>query len=99
MSSTGLFSGLYARVREYAELLDDVIIQLKSGEGGAQDLRRHKLAKLLLALNQSPAADLSTQLLAVLVREQGDANSNWTDVGQALLRPEVSPSVLARLEE
>jgi hypothetical protein len=99
MSSTGLFSGLYYRVREYAELLDDVIIQVKSGEGGPRDQRRQKLARLLLALDQLPAADLTTQLLSVLVREQGDGNAQWGDVGRALLDPQASESVLPRLEE
>jgi hypothetical protein len=99
MSSTGLFSGLYSRVREYAELLDDVLIQLKSGEGGPRDQRRQKLAKLLLALDQSPAADLATQLLSVLVREQGDGSAQWADIGRVLLNPEVPESVVPRLEE
>ncbi len=99
MSSTGLYSGLYSRVREYAELLDHVIIQVKSGEGDAQDQRRQKLAKLLLALDTSPAADLATQLLSVLVRDQGDGNERWGEVGRALLAPQVPESVLPRLEE
>ena len=67
MSATGLFSGLYGRVREYAELLDDVILQVKSKEGGPGDPRRKQLAKLLIAIDAGPAPDLATQLLAVLV--------------------------------
>lgn len=99
MSATGLFSGLYARVREYAELLDDVIIQVKSGEGGPADRRRQKLAKLLVALDDEPAADLATQLLLVLVRERRDGGAGWADVGRALLGPGVPSSVVPRLEE
>jgi hypothetical protein len=99
MSSTGLFSNLYSRVREYAELLDDVIIQVKSGEGGPADQRRQKLAKLLLALNQSPAADLPTQLLSILVREKSDGNTDWNEVGRALLNPELPQFVVLRLEQ
>lgn len=99
MSSTGLFSGLYSRVRDYAELLDDVIIQLKSGEGNSANQERQKLAKLLLALDQSPATDRSTQLLAILVREQSEGNVRWADVGQALLSPTVPEFVVSRLED
>lgn len=99
MSSTGLFSGLYSRVRDYAELLDEVIIQLKSGEGSPADKRRQKLAKLLLALDRSPAADLPTQLLFILVREQSDMSAHWAEVGQALQNPNVPESVVSCLEE
>lgn len=99
MSATGLFSGLYARVREYAELLDDVIIQVKSKEGGPGDPRRRKLAKLLIALDDEPAADLATQLFSVLVREQREGAAGWADVGRALLGAEVPGAVVPRLEE
>ena len=99
MSATGLFSGLYTRVREYAELLDDVIIQLKSGEGSARDPRRQKLAKLLVALDQTPSVDLATQLLSVLVREQSDGGTRWAEVGRGLMAPAVPTAVIGRLEE
>ena len=42
MSHTGLYSGLYARVRQYAELLDEVIIRLKSGESTPTDPGRQR---------------------------------------------------------
>lgn len=99
MSSTGLYSGLYTRVREYAELLDNVIIQLKSGGGDPQAPHRQRLARLLLALDQSPAVDLATQLLSVLIREQVDVDARWADVGRALLGRDVPPHVIGRLEE
>jgi hypothetical protein len=99
MSATGLFSGLYTRVREYAELLDDVIIQVKSKEGGPGDPRRQKLAKLLIAIDAEPAADLAAQLLAVLIREQREGVTGWAEVGRALLSPDVPASVVPRLEE
>lgn len=99
MSATGLFSGLYARVREYAELLDDVILQVKSKEGGPGDPRRKQLAKLLIAIDAGPAPDLATQLLAVLVREQREGATGWGDVGRALLAQDVPGAVVPRLEE
>jgi len=99
MSHTGLFSGLYSRVREYAELLDDVIIQLKSGRSTPSDPARQRLAKLLLALGKSSPADLSTQLLAALVKEQdGDRPGRWSEVGEALLGHEVTPRIIECLE-
>lgn len=99
MSATGLFSGLYSRIRQYAELLDDVIIQVKSKECDPGDPRRKKLAKLLIAIDDETAADLATQLLAILVREQREGRSGWAEVGQALLGPDVPHSVIPRLEE
>lgn len=99
MSHTGLYSGLYARVRQYAELLDEVIIRLKSGASTPADPGRQKLARLLLALDEARPADLSAQLLSVLVREQeGDRPGRWSDVGSALLAPGGDPAIIDRLE-
>jgi len=99
MSHTGLYSGLYSRIRGYAELLDDVIIRLKSGESTPNDPARQQLSKLLLGLGKSPPADLSAQLLAALIKEQaGDQPGNWSGVGEALLAHDVSPRLIDRLE-
>ena len=99
MSHTGLYSGLYSRIRDYAELLDDVIVRLKSGDSTPNDPARQRLAKLLLALGKSPPADLSTQLLAALVKEQvRDRPARWSEVGEALLGHEVTPRIIDHLE-
>jgi hypothetical protein len=100
MSHTGLYSGLYARVRHYAELLDEVIIRLKSGTSTPADLGRQKLARLLLTFDEAQPADLSSQLLSVLVRDQeGDRPGRWSEVGTALLAPGIDPAVIDRLEQ
>ena len=54
---------------------------------------------MLLAVEKSVPTDLSSQLLAVLVREQ-DAGQpgRWSEVGEALLSPDVGPPVIDRLE-
>ncbi len=99
MSHVGLYSGLYSRVRQYAELLDEVIIRLKSGESRPTDPGRRRLAALLLEVEKSAPTDLSSQLLAVLVREQDAGRpGRWSEVGEALLSPNASPQVIERLE-
>jgi hypothetical protein len=99
MSNTGLYSGLYAWVRQYAELLDEVIIRLKSGESTPNDPGRRKLAALLFAVEKSVPVDLSSQLLAVLLREQDAGRpGQWSEVGEALLSQDVGPPVIDRLE-
>ncbi len=99
MSHTGLYSGLYAQVRHFAEILDDVIIHLKSGVSTPSDPARQQLAKLLLGLDKSPPMDLSAQLLSALLKEQsGDRPRGWSEIGEALLAQEVSPRLIERLE-
>lgn len=95
----GLYLGLYTRVRDCAELLDDVIIRLKSGTSSSADERRQRLAKILIGAEQGKAADLTSQLLTILVREvAGDIPKQWPEVGKALLSPEVAPSIIDQLE-
>ncbi len=100
MSSTGLYSGLYSKVREYAELLDGVLIRLKDGQNRADDAASRRLAELLVAIDKTPFKDLSTQLLAVLIRDpHRDRSTGLSEVGEALLRGDVSPAIIERLEE
>ena len=100
MSHMGLYSGLSARVRQYPKHLDQVIIRLKSGESKPTDPGRRRLAALLLEVEKSIPTDLSSQLLAVLVREQDAGRpGRWSEVGEgrSSLRME-DPQVIERLE-
>jgi hypothetical protein len=99
MSNTGLYSGLYSKVRDYAELLDNVLIHLKSGTSCPSDIPRQRLGKLLVAIEKTPQTDFSTQLLSVLVREfDREFTERWSELGEALLSPNVPHAVIDQLE-
>lgn len=100
MSDIGLHSGLYGQMREYAELLDDVLVSLKVGSTpplGDDSLQR--LADFLIALGADNWQDLSTRLIAILLREKAHVEKNdWPALGRALLNGEVDEAVINKLE-
>ena len=100
MSEIGLYSGLYTRLRVHAELLDRVLINLKTGNSQPSDEDRQKLARLLIALSKSTSDDFSTQLLAILLRDADKSNlAEWGKVGRTLLSTEIQPDIIVKLEK
>jgi hypothetical protein len=99
MSHSGLYSGLYSRVREYGELLDGVILRLRAGKSTPGDAGRKRLAELLSAAGRGDAASLSSQVFAVLLQAEGEASSrDWSALGSALLESNVESPVVEKLE-
>lgn len=99
MSDTGLYVGLYDRIRTYAELLDDVLTRLKSETSSPSDPHRQELAQLLLDVAKSRPADCATHLLSLLLRTLGEHQQHhWAAIGQALLSDSVPFSVIVWLE-
>ena len=100
MSEIGLYSGLYTRFHEQAELLDRVLIALKKGNSQPSDNDRKKLANLLIKLAKSSSDDFSIQLLAILLRNTSSSNlKEWGKVGKALLSNEVQQDIILKLEK
>ena len=100
MSEAGLYSGLYEQVREYAELLDTVLIGLKGGTSSPEDESRRKLSNFLMSLGSGHWSDLTTRLIAILLRDKADVDEReWDRAGKALLSSEVGGSVIDLLEK
>ncbi len=101
MSDIGLQVGFYTQVREYAELLDKALIELKSATPSlvASDSAR-QLGLLLIALGAgNESQDLPTRLLAVFLRERHRSYANdWSTLGNALLNSEVNDAIVSDLE-
>lgn len=68
MSETGVFSGIYDQVREYAVILDDVLIQLKEGTSSPDDPHRQELGRLLIKLAGPKYDDPSNRLAVLMLR-------------------------------
>jgi hypothetical protein len=99
MSDTGLYVGLYDRIRTYAELLDDVLTRLKAKTSSPDDPQRRELARMLLDTAQTRPVDGASHLLCILLRALGGhQQSHWAAIGQALLADHVSFSVIVWLE-
>jgi hypothetical protein len=100
MSDSGLYTHLYAQLRECAELVDRVIIDLETKDGSSPVKEREVLAEMLRALQIAPASNLSAMLLANVLRESkaGD-RANWNEIADAIDKGETSQAVIERLED
>lgn len=99
MSHIAMYSGMYEVIREHAELLDKVLIELKGGTGSPQDENRKRLGQFLKALVAPQKGDLSIRLMKVLLRDsdQIDTQELARIGGQLESRP-VDSSVIEPLE-
>lgn len=99
MSYSGLHAGLYARIRDYAQLLDDVLIALKAHTSAPSDDNRQKLAHLFLGKQASAPSNLSAQFFQMFLQsEQGISPLELHDIGNALCSSEVRDQVIDKLE-
>lgn len=100
MSDPGLYTHLYAQLRDCAELIDHVIIELESKESSTGKHERETLASLLRTSQTAPASNLSAMLLVNVLREKRmTGTANWNDIADAIDRGDVSQAVIGRLEE
>ena len=100
MSDPGLYTNLYVQVRDCAELIDRVIIDLETSRSSAPTKLRENLARLLRTLQAAPASSLDATLLANILREKRIyGKTNWKEVADAINRGDGSRTVIARLEE
>ena len=99
MSDTGLYSGLYSRVRNMAELVDEVILDLKSPNHRADsNACRVRLAALLAKLADPDSGDLTSNILNVILRDAPRCNLNASALGEQLLQPGDSQDIVTKLE-
>lgn len=100
MSDPGLYTHLYAQLRDCAELIDHVIIDLESRGSRASKKERESLVGLLRTLQAAPASNLSAMLLVNVLREKRvAARANWTEIADAIDRGDASQTVIGWLEE
>ena len=100
MSDPGLYTHLYAQLRDCAELIDHVIIELETAPGASPTKEREDLAGLLRALQTAPTSSLSATLLANVLRENRvGGRANWNDIADAIDKGQASKAVIGRLED
>lgn len=99
MSDVGFHSGLYQQIREYAELVDEVLIDIKDGISLASDSSRRKVGALLISLGEGRYNDFSTRLLVFSLRgREGIASGELSRLGKALLGTKVDEQEIGLLE-
>jgi uncharacterized Ntn-hydrolase superfamily protein len=100
MNDTGLFSGIYEGIRNRADLLDRVLVQLKAGTSAPGDSERRQLAAWLKSLADAGTSDYSARMIQLLLRSQRQSlQQGWAEIGESLDSGQVSSDVIDRLEE
>ncbi len=100
MSEPGLYTHLYSQLRDCAELIDHVIVDLETNGPSAGKKERHALATLLRTVQKEPATNLSATLLATVIRENRTGETeDWGKVADAIDRGESSTEVIGPLGE
>ncbi len=98
MSNPGLYSGIYQQIREHAELVDNVLVKLKTGEGNDNSLRL-ELADLLSELSVEKTDTLSTRMIAMLViGDDATSRARWRRLSNNLKAEKVDVSAIHELE-
>jgi hypothetical protein len=69
MSDTGIYAGGYQRVRDYAESVDRLLIELKSGQS-PNDETLDPVVNLLEALDNERSASAAVRTVGVLLRSK-----------------------------
>jgi len=99
MTNPGLYSGIYQQIREIAEIVDDVLINLKADADKADKASRPKLAELLEQLAAERTDTLQLRMVAVLVI--GDNTNNrkrWARVAGLLKSDKVDKVLIEELD-
>lgn len=102
MSTVGLYSTLYTKLSECAELLDRTLIELKQRKPNASEKisdRQRKLGVLLVSFTKK-SNELDVQLLIALLQNIPKKRLiEWEKIGQALLSNQITSNEISKLEK
>jgi hypothetical protein len=103
MSQAVIFPGMYKEVRDYAELLDKVLVELKGGTGQPQDEKRKRLDHFLTELASANTRSLATRMISRLLRNEGRVKPReLAAISSKLNSPEaaaIDQTMISQLEE
>jgi hypothetical protein len=100
MSEPGLYAHLYSQIRDCAELIDDVIIDLETGGEKSAHKERETLADLLRTLQRAPFTTLSTTLLLTVLKDKRvSPTADWGMVADGIMRGDASQAIVQPLGE
>ncbi len=98
MSSSSVYLGLYSAVRSLAELVDGVLLDLKSGRATERGDRRRQLGNLLIQVADANNRDVNNNVFRVLVRDSSKGQFDPGDVGKQLLKDDQGKGSIDKLE-
>lgn len=98
MSTTGLYTGLYSTVRTMAELVDAVLLGLKSGALNEGSDQRQRLGTLLIRIAEPNSRDVTSNVLGILVKDSCKTAFDPVQLGNQLLGEEPQSESIKDLE-
>jgi hypothetical protein len=99
VSDTGVHSNIYQRVREYGQLVDDVLVEARCGASGTSNPSRKTLAELLIGLQVASPPNLQTAWLGMLIGGVDPTERReWARVGRSLLSDSLDAASIEALE-
>jgi hypothetical protein len=102
MSQTAILSGMYDELREYAELLDQVLMELKERSSEHSEAQK-KLGRFLAEVASARTPSLTARLIGALMRREGHtAPDELGRIGARLNSQgseEIDPAAISKLEE
>lgn len=97
MSDIGLFSAFYEQINEAAELLDEVLIALKTGSSQPGDESRQRLSNWLESMASVRSSDFGAQLMTMIMRDANIAPQKWQRLSDALRQGPVEVGTVEEL--
>lgn len=100
MSEISLYSGLYEAIRRWADLIDDLLIELKAGTDITEHHPYNELKKLIsgLASGDIEAVDFSDQRVATIVQSKLGNKLIWQELLHNLSNQRQAPLAIPSLE-
>lgn len=100
MSDRSLQSGYYNTITYLAELLDEVLVQLKLARGGTPSSEIKKVAKMLEAAASEERRDISTAFLRLILRDElGEQQQTWQELSVRLGKGECDEQDVETMEQ
>jgi len=97
MTNPGLYADLHQQMRELADLVDHVLVDLRDSKIG--NANRDKLVQALRDLAEPNPDDLSTRLLAISLGSGQGNRQKWQQISEALGEEQPDTVILDDLEQ
>lgn len=98
MSATGLHSGTYPAIRDFAESLDAVLVLLKAASCDANDERIKRVGRALVQFGTPASLTPLDQVVGSFIAASSGPVKQVVDLGNSLLAGIITPGVINRLE-
>lgn len=100
MSNLGLYSGWYAQLRDYSELVDEVLLNTLGRPEPSTEVSRKRLAQLFRSLAGTKETDPAVMALRVwMSRHICLSPSQWQGLADSVLQSSSDKTVVAQLEQ